>query len=177
VSLFHRAVVNKDNNCLCSSFSHSNISLLHIKSHLKIFLLLINSNSPTSPVTLSLYIDEEYSLGNFSFSDWSQTHMSSHNLTCLSSPNTHLTLESNQLSWLLTSQNLHKSRHYLDFLLSNLLRFISLHVPYLECSASFHTPTSSTPSLYFHLASKATLNLPASLIPSPPVSTMSQALS
>ena len=103
--------------------------------------------------------------------------MSSHILTCLPSPSTHLILESNQLFWLLTSQILHRSRHHLKFLLSTLISYMSLHEPYLECSTSFHTPTSSTPNLHFHLANNAILNFSISLMPNPPASTGLQTVS
>jgi len=47
---------------------------------------------------------------------------------------------------------------------------MSLHDPYLESKISLHFPFTSTSILYFHLANKAVLNIPTSLIPKPRVS-------
>ena len=89
-------------------------------------------------------------------------------------------LLSNQFPSFAPSQILHKSFHQVDCFRFLTVDFMSLQVSYLDSNTSFQTPPFSTPSLHFHLANRATLNFPMSLIPNPPHSfgeqTFSQAI-
>lgn len=67
-----------------------------------------------------------------------------------------------------TLHTFHMSRHHQEWPFHTKLTSIFLYVPYRNSSTSFHKSYSDTPNLYFHLASKAKLKLPMSLIPSLP---------
>lgn len=72
----------------------------------------------------------------------------------------------------MTSKNwdvtLHISLHHQDPTLSALLTCKFIHESYLDSNTSFHNPSFSTPSLYFHFANKALLNFAISHKLNPP---------
>jgi len=101
---------------------------------------------------------------------FSPIYVSFQNFIVLPFPCFHLTFPSNQLCDLSTSQILHKSFHQYELFLSTIIRDIFLQPPYLDSNISFHTPVSPAPNLHFHLATRAQLNFPTSLISNPPSS-------
>jgi len=97
-------------------------------------------------------------------------HLSSQNRIPLPFPSLQVILLSNQLESFTTSQTVHKSFHQVELFLSSMVSLMFLHEPYLDSKTSLQTPSSLTPNLHFHLANRAVLNLPTSLIPKPPTS-------
>jgi len=137
------------------------------------------SHYPKSLTSLSKFRDRECNLGNLNFSGSSHTHLSSQNHICSSFPSFQKILRSNHLGSFPTSQILHKSFHQVELFLSTMVTLISLQDPYLESNIPLHTPSSSYTIFHFHLANRAKLNLPTSLMLRPPTSvgehTLSQA--
>lgn len=68
--LLHCTEFSNSKRWLQIFFFHSNILLLHVRFHLKVAPLTICTQSPTSLITISLHIDRENNLGNFSLSVW-----------------------------------------------------------------------------------------------------------